>query len=580
MGSILRVCIATILFFALSEYLLRALETKRRAFLKQTVIYETMFAQLSARLSSQAQELFEDRVLQSHLKSKLHHSVKKLLEAELRQESFDQVAVFDDACQLVAQAASGNVPTPSCEIGSTGGWGRSPMKEGAFLFLRKGFLLDDATYYMSMGKVIPAHPNDSLVSFPSFLRDRLRSPRPIRNPLLPILFVWACFAIFALYQLRKRERKEKEQNESFLQWCRERGAPNASGHLREAQALLRSQFEHSAAQMHALEIALDETQKKLGRAQQKLETTELQLSEVLPAAGLAQQITETGAYVHKMIVSFTDLTQELDEILDQGILPATHEMNELVQSWQKGIARKGPRDFFRFLRETQGRTGKPLLEEDLEKVLRNNASLREATLQALLRSRSLRRKEAEAGGILLVWAKLAGALLGNSQPATWEQVAEWALTLLGAGRKELLKLHSQLPADLYVPDLPLATVLSGIYHLFAALRKGLKEPCSPLTFQLHMRERHNEKLIAMSLVADDGSTLKSIPDEEELKLAVQHLAPWGMSCQSIARPEGGSYVILRLGVEAHAETRGADSAQSVGFSTRSAIREPHSELPR
>jgi len=589
--------------FAVSELCTRYLEKSRSAVHEAQLAYVTALAQTRAQLASHLFDLVHDPVLISNLNAQLSYSISRSLEGEIHPGSLDFFVIFDADCKPIVKTMSTPVPAGLCQKNNKDQWLWTSVSDKPLLFLLKsrsdlekpfyigaGRFLNDtwgASFPMLLPKLEAAdliwgsgisktlckglhlcsefHRNAwvdgrdaegtalaSLISlnrlFP-ILRPWLISTKPLSNPFaLPLIIFISLLCILEALQRRFSKTKTDEERIQFLRWCKQpllgRVRTPEMKWLQTAQESLLTTLNQCANRCSELTKASEKYEQVLLGLKAELAECERKLSEHIPYQVLSMHIASSGSKVQQTLASFQEGTADLASMLDKGLLTQNRKMLELVKLWQNGIALRGERHFMRSLYEQEGKQeGESLLRAELNKLFSIAEHISSLSLHCLSLLREIQIKESSTASIVEHWSMLAGKVQDSHLKLS--KIGEVAAALLQADSPQRVSFLSNLPHEFKL-NLPVPTLLGTFLMLFTAMKEGTRDAKDEtLVFQVHKRQKLDQFILALSLTNERGRALLCQPKEELLQRVVELLKPWGIQCQDIRRPEGGSYIIIR-----------------------------------
>jgi hypothetical protein len=596
---------ALLAVYTLTEFGFQNLEGRRHAIDKARNTYIKSLTETKAQLAAQLHDLAHDAILVSNLGAKLSYSVSHALETEIHAGTFDFYVIFDEACKPIAKTLSVPVPPGLCQKNTKEGvWRWLTIDNKPLLFLLKTRTDLDKPFSIGGGRYLNetwassyptllsrlraadltwdayvSHPfckwakicgefnasvltegldaqgieHASLISksklFPLF-RPWLIGRHPLHNPLaLPLLFFIFLMLLCELLQRRFSKTKQEETQQKFMQWCESplkgRVQTPEFPWLQKAQDTLVSLMVHCANRTTELTQTCHSQQHDLMILKSNLEEKERLLSENIPHNVLSEYIARSGNSVETMVSSFLEGGVDIESILEKGLLPVSRKMMDMLKIWQSGILTRGERPFIRSLYEQESRQGggETLLFSELNRLFSYAEQMNTAALHALTLMKRVQNEEGEASKILASWSMLAYKL--HDSRLRLNKICEASLELLQTQSSQRISFLSNLPSD-FTLNLPVPTLLGSLFMLFSAMKEGLRNAENEsLVFQMHKRHKLEDFVLAISVTNERGKPILCIPKESILNRVTETLKPWGILCQDIHRPEGGTYVVVR-----------------------------------
>lgn len=601
-GSVLLVIFLASLF-VLSEFSIRYFEKIRSAVDEARKAYISALKQTQVELANQLYEVSHDSVLISDLNSQLSYSISRTLESEIHPGSFDFYVIFDASCKPIAKTLSIPVPPGLCQKEQSNTWQWLSVQNKPLLFLLKSRTDLDKPFFIGAGRFLSeswarsfpgllskleladlkwgssdkknlcpwsfcsefnstawidgrSESGPALASLLSksklfpLLRPWLVGQEALENPLAFPVFV-LIFALCLLEILKKRfsKTKEDEDKKRFLQWCEHplngRVPTPSFAWLEKAQDLLVSVVANSANRCSEFAKASARQEQEIVNLQKRLEESEHKLSEFIPQNILSTHIAYSGSRVQVRFENLVEATADLNSLLEKGILSTNRKLMELVRSWQNGISVRGERSYFRSLYEQKGKEeGETLLRSEVNRLFSFAEQMSVSVMHSVSLARKILEEEAQTSKILENWSYLA--LKIQDPHLTLNRIGEASAALLQLNSPQRVSFLSNLPSA-FTLQLPISTLLGTFFILFSSMKEGVRDTDESLVFQIHKRQKQDQFILALSLTNERGKTLLCHPEEEGLEQVRDLLKPWGMQCQEIHRPEGGSYLVLKGG---------------------------------
>lgn len=587
----------------LSELGARYIERTRIVVNEARNAYIAALMQTRAQLSSHLHDLVRDPVLLSNFNSQLSYSMSRSLEGEIHPGTFDFYVLFDSECKPLVKTLSTPVPPGLCQKTKMGKWQWISVNGRPLLFLLKSRSDVDKPFSLGAGRFINEYwaasfpsllskleaaslklgrdpeqrlckgfrlcsefhtsawsdgfdeNKDALASLVSqnrifpLLRPWLLSYEPVDNtPGLPLALLIIFF--LAMHSLRARfaQTKTEEEKQRFLRWCQ---SP-LSGHFRtpemrwleKAQESLIAVVTQCAHRNSELTKASEHYEKNIASLKAALQESERKLGEHIPHEVLSSHIAHSSQSVRDILSIFLEETGDLASILEKGLLPHSRKMMDVIKLWQNGINVRGERNFMRSLYEQPGKEeGETLLRSEMNKLFAMAETIHSTSLHSLNLVKQVQDKEGNAVKVLELWSMLAGKV--NDPTLKLNRIGETSAALLQVSSLNRVSFLSNLPAE-FTLKLPVPTLLGTFLMLFTSMKDGLRDAKDEsLVFQIHKRQKQEEFILALSVTNERGKVLLCVPQEDLLKRAMDLLKPWGIQCQDIHRPEGGSYIVVR-----------------------------------
>lgn len=614
-----------LVFYILSDAFTNYLENRRLAIHNARSSFLSALTQTRVQLASHLHDLVHDPILTSNFTAKLSYSLGHSLESEIHPGTFDFFVLFDESCKPIAKTLSVPVPQGLCQKQMTDKWQWTSIDKKPMLYLLKARTHVDKPFYIGAGRYLntswansfPSLKNKlhnaelkwdehtpgkssefnsvvwlagydakgttyaSLISqsrsFP-FLRPWLVSSRPLENPFAtPVLTLLLFIMIFELLKRRFSKTRMDETKKKFLKWCEKPlsgKVPNLElPWLFEAQETLVSVMTSGANRSSELSKTCDLQEKEIRRLNASLAHVERKLSEHIPHSVLSTHLASSGPTVQMMLAKFMEGSDDLESILDKGLLPVSRKMMDTLKYWQNGIATRGERHFFRSLYEQETQVeGDSLLLSEVNKLYSQAEQMNSTSMHSLSLLKKIQNEEGEAAKILENWSILASKL--KDPTLKLNKICEASTALLQTTSKQRISYISKLDTD-FTLNLPVPSLLGAFLMLFTAMKEGMRDAeDETLVFQMHKRSKQEHFILALSVTNDRGKILHCSPKEEMVNQVVELLKPWGMECQDIPRPEGGTYLTVKGPLSLTVDER-AYCETAHDSSTISVKHEPH-----
>jgi len=592
-----------VLVLAASELGTRYLESQRNAVSDARSAYISALTFTKAQLASHLYDIAHDPLLVANLNAQLPYSISRSLESEIHPGTFDFYVLFDSDCKPIAKTLSTPVPPGLCQKNKSEQWrwvsvngrpllyllvGRSNLEKPFFLgagrFTNENWIASFPTLNSKLTAAnlsLGQDPQRRLCKWPSLcsefhssawtegkdennrglaslisknrlfplLRPWLFGEQPLDNAFaLPILIFM--FALLSLSFLSNRFSKTKAEEDitKFLKWCQSplsgRVQTPEMRWLQKAQESLLSVLTQCANRCSELNKQNEKYEQSLLSLQTALQVSERKLSEHIPHEVLSSHIANSGKRVRDILDLFVEDTADLLSVFEKGLLPQSRRLLDFIKVWQNGIAMRGERHYMRSLYEQAGKEeGETLLLSELNKFFAYAEHIHSTSIQCLSLVKEVQSKEGDAVKILEHWFMLATKV--KDPHLKLNRIGEVSAALLQVNSQQRISFLSNLPAE-FTLKLPVPTLLGTFLMLFTSMKEGMRNAQDEsLVFQIHKRQKQDEFILALSVTNDRGKFLLCIPQEDLLQRCVEILKPWGIQCQDIHRPEGGSYIVVR-----------------------------------
>ncbi len=588
-------------FFVISEIASHSMEYKRKAIAEARSSYLRALAQTRVQLAAHLTELSYDPILVSDMSSKLSYSTSRSLENEIHPGTFDFYALYDDSCKVLSKTGSSSFQASLCKKNLSGQWRWLSYENKTIMFLlrarndiEKPFLLGAGRYLNEnwaksfpnlLSKLqdadlkIDAFPVKiecrwphlctkfnksvwiegvdasglalaSLVStdpFFPFLRPWLLSLEPLSNPLsIPLLFALFLIFLWQLFQSRFSKTQAEEDKAAFLRWTEHPLSGKVPTPefpwLEKAQETLSGLLSQCAHRSNELSALCEKQKGEIYRLEALLHETECKLSEQIPYEVLSTHIASSAPNVQKMLSNFIEGSADLGSIMEKGIAPLNRKIIEMLKVWQNGIAVRGERYYMKSLYEQESKIeGQSLLKSEILKLFTLSEQIQTTLVQTLTLLKTFEKQESDAAQIFASWSLLAEKIKNPNMHVN--KIGEAAASLLQIQSEQRISFMSKLSSNFQL-DIPVPVLLGALYTMFATIKEGLLED-ETLVFQVHKRMKSDHFVLALSVTNERGKILLCHPKEEGVERVVRILKPWGMQCQGIHRPEGGTYLVLK-----------------------------------
>ena len=596
-------CVAA--FAVVCEYSVHTLEQTRQKIQNARNSYIQALTQTRAQLAHQLKSLASDPVLISDLNAQLSYSIARTLESEVHPSSFDFYAVFDSSCKPLAKTNIIPVPQGLCHpklVTNTWRWmsvnqkpllymvrsrsnGDKPFSIAAGRFLNESWLqafpqlsnqLKEAELAWGLPSQAPLcqwtryckefthnvwiEGQDetgvglaSLVSqsklFP-LLRPWLLSPQPLQNPLGPALvFLFFVFLGLEFFSRRLQKTRQEENKQRFLNWCTQplsgRAVTPEFPWLETAQNSLASVLTSGANRCSELAQANEHYLREHTRLSTALAESREKLCVQDPHKVLASQIADSAPKVQGTVSGLMEANADLISLLEKGLVPPNRKLLEMIKTWQNGMSVRGERYFMRSLYEEPGREeGESLLKSELKRLFSYAEQMQGVLIHILNLGHQIEAMETQTLKFLENWTLLAVRL--HSQELPLNKVGEAAVGLLENKNMQRLSFISSVPSNFSL-QIPTQLLLSLLYQVFSAMKDGARHANDEtLVFQMHKRHKQEQCVLAFSITNERGKPVVSHPSDEKLEEIEETFNTWGIQCQEIFRPDGGTYVVVKV----------------------------------
>jgi hypothetical protein len=342
--------------------------------------------------------------------------------------------------------------------------------------------------------------NDALARLIPGALARSLSSRGLDSALFFLALLLITLSATILIQERRRERRHRASSASFLDWA---VALSPSGVLSEAartsarHGIARPESAFAAYQeliSRAIQTRIDANrvlqerkvalEQKLDVMKKEMITQERRIGELAALDSLSMQMHRLTASFLQRVKSLQGNSDELAELVRDGVGPAVDDVGVLMREWQIGTRERGARKFLRGLSETEGSIpGQSVLDEQIAFLKAAACNAGNQTVKAVIATRRFRDDLDAMTRVARLWRGLA--LPGSEEEEDHTRLGSalrdaCRLFELDLGEKPAVPV-AQLPCLsaeenellLRVPASPLAAAL---YHILLCMHEHADAP--------------------------------------------------------------------------------------------------------
>jgi hypothetical protein len=576
------------------------IQNRRANVIEARASYIAALDQARIQLAELVSNVATDKSLKYNIDSKLQHSIKSTLDAQLQTGALDQLTLMTATCEPVVKSSKAKyVPyicpedkkvttrffwvthegTPSLAlIRSLADVNGLPMYLLGMVHISENWISNSPELAVTLknlaieiggnGTVIY---NDSkldqgtfsapLVSTHSLDKHFLKSAEKNIIYNSPFLIPLLCLALLCCLFVIARElvylQRLKKVGSDLIDWAKSVspiGGFTAPGKapivatgvpakdLATTKELVTRAFSLKNEQMHKISQKFDNAQLHVKVLNDEILGLQKRLSELAELDSLAIQLGNTTESFLDHVQSMNLNAEDISDIVGTEIAERGSLLHNMLMEWQEGVAERGSRKFIRGLSETPGRTKESnLLDEQIVTIATVAGEISDLAIQASILAHKIAEVSSYSARIAGLWRGIA--LKTNADKICYSliPVIEAAQEVIGQNKKYRNVQFQNLlnPAETSnIPEIPISLWQSALFQIYASVAElSSGKPARVVT---KIRNDGTKAMLVVQVVATESHVLPQRTQRQSylLEVAKSVLTPFAVNVTALPALEG------------------------------------------
>jgi hypothetical protein len=578
----------------------RQIQDRRAAVTEARASYAAALVGARINLSGLVDNVATDKSLKYNIDSKLQHSIKSTLDAQLQTGTLDQLTLITSSCDPQVKSSKGRYVPYDCandkKMATQFFW---LTHEGSSSLALVKNLADTSGLSMSLvGMVhinetwlnaVPELANtlkklelqiggDGITIYTGEISDQTSFSAPLvstngldkyllkidgnkLNYLNPFLIPCLALALLVCVLVVAREfvfnQRLKQAGSDMIDWAKSispiggftvPGKPPivATGipakDLATTKDLVETALSLKSEQMHKISQKRDQVESQVRALNDEILCLQKRLSELAELDSLAIQLGNTTEsflnHVQTMNLNAEDISDIVGtEIADRGSL-----LHNMLMEWQEGVADRGSRKFIRGLSETTGRTkDSNLLDEQIITIATVAGEISDLAIHASILAHKIAEVSSFSARIAGLWRGIALKTNADKICHSLTPVIESAQEVIAENKKNRNIQFQNLLTEAEtrnIPEIPISLWQSALFQIYASVAE--LSTGKPVRIVTRIRKDDAKTMLVVQVVATDDHVLPQRTQRQTylLEVAKSVLTPFAVSVAALPALEG------------------------------------------
>jgi hypothetical protein len=541
-----------------------------------------------------------DKSLKYNIDSKLQHSIKSTLDAQLQSGTLDQLTLMSAACEPQVKSSKGRYVPYDCEqnkkmttqffwlthedspslalvknLADTNGLAMSLV---GMVHINQSWLNAVPELANTLSKLELQIGGDGVIIFRGDTADHSSFSAPLvstskldryllkidqngldyRNPfLIPCLALALLLCFLTVAREYVFNQRLKQAGSDLIDWAKSvspiggftvpgKSPITATGipakDLAAAKDLVGRAFSLKSEQMHKVTQKREQAESQVKSLNDEILCLQKRLSELAELDSLAVQLGNTTESFLDHVQNMNLNAEDISDIVGTEIAERGSLLHNMLLEWQEGVADRGSRKFIRGLSETPGRTkDSNLLDEQIITIATVAGEISDLAINASILAHKIAEVSSFSARIAGLWRGIALKTNADKICHSLTPVIESAQEIIAQNKKYRNVQFQNLLTEAEtknIPDIPISLWQSALFQIYASVAElSLGKPARVVT---RIRKDDAKTMLVVQVVATEDHALPQRTQRQTylLEVAKSVLTPFAVSVAALPALEG------------------------------------------
>jgi len=577
----------------------RQIQDRRAAMIEVRESYVAALNEAQIQLSGLIENVATDKSLKYNIDSKLQHSIKSTLDAQLQTGALDQLTLMSASCEPLTKSSKARYVPYNCpdskKIANQFFWithdgnpslalnrNLNDINGGMFLLgmvhLNQTWLgtmpdLDTAFKKLNLtiggeGVVIYgknprehatfAAPLISQHRLDKYLLKTQSTTLDYRNPfLVPCLVLALLICIFVIAREFVFNQRLKKVGSELIEWAKSVSpiggftvpgkspivaTGNPAKDLAAAKDLVGRALSLKNEQMHKVTQKSDIIVSQVKSLNDEILNLQRRLSELAELDSLAIQLGNTTESFLDHVQTMNLNAEDISDIVGTEIAERGSLLHNMLMEWQEGVSERGSRKFIRGLSETPGRAkDSNLLDEQIITIATIAGEISDLAIHASILAHKIAEVSSFSARIAGLWRGIALKTNADKICHSLIPVIEAAQEVIGQNKRyrnvQFQNLLNEAETT-KIPEIPISLWQSALFQIYASVAEISSG--KPARIVTRIRKDEAKTMLVVQVVATEDHILPQRTQRQTylLEVAKSVLTPFAVNVSALPALEG------------------------------------------